>query len=93
MPVSPNPEASAIEDAYAEQLKKLYSVFVSNLVDAGAGGEQKSIERFTAGVNVSRRAKDLALVVLSKSSPAMGPSLARVEHGMVQAGAPFEETA
>ena len=77
-------EVDAIEGAFADQIKQLYKVLVANLVDSGsgAGAEQKSVERFLAGMKVSKRARELALAAVSGSATSGQPNLALVEHGL-----------
>ena len=83
MPSSGKAESSAIEDAYADQVKTLYKVLVSNLIDSsGSGdGEKRSLDRFSAGLRVARKARELALKATAAAPAEV--SLAHVEHGMV----------
>lgn len=68
-------EETAIEDAFQEQVRSLYRVLVSNLIDGGS--DEKPIEAFSAGLKIARRAKELASSA-SKASPAKRP--ARSKH-------------
>jgi hypothetical protein len=89
MPPPPSAEATAIEGAYGDQVKLLYKVLVSNLIDGAATGdsEQKSVDRFLAGLKMSRRGRDLALNALGSVVPSMELNSVRVEHGIVHANA------
>ena len=89
MPTPTSAETKAIEEAYADQVKLLYKVLVSNLIDAPAAGttEQKCVDRFRAGLKMSRRGRDLALNALGSATPAMELNSVRVEHGIVHANA------
>jgi len=80
-------EAKAIQDAYAEQLKALYKVLVSNLIDSSSStdGEKKSLERFSAGLKVAKRARDLALDTVAAAAPTTEVSSARIAHGVLPA--------
>jgi hypothetical protein len=83
MPLTATTESSAIEDAYGDQVKTLYKVLVSNLIDSSASseGEKKSLDRFSAGLRMARKARELALKATTGTP--VEASLAQVEHGMV----------
>jgi hypothetical protein len=66
-------EAAAIEEAYAEQVKHLFTVLIKNLEDE-SGNEQQVVDRFKAGLDISKRAKQLAL---SAASTEGGPKVAK----------------
>lgn len=51
------PEATAIADAYAEQVKTLYKVLVGNMI----ANDPAAAQKFTSGLNVAREARDAAL--------------------------------
>jgi hypothetical protein len=53
-------EASAVEDAYAEQIRGLFKVLFTNLIDS-PGSDQQSASRFSDGMTRAKRARDLAL--------------------------------
>jgi len=61
-----NPEASAIEEAYNERISSLFGVLVTNLGDKPAthSTEQQCVDKFKAGLNNLRKAKQLALAAL-----------------------------
>ena len=86
MPLTETTESGAIEGAYGDQVKTLYKVLVSNLIDSSGSsdGEKKSLDRFSAGLRVARKARELALKATA-GMPAEA-SLAQVEHGMVPIG-------
>jgi hypothetical protein len=50
-------EATAIADAYADQLKALYKVLLDNM----RAHEPTAVQQFTAGLNVAREARVAAL--------------------------------
>jgi hypothetical protein len=54
-------EAAAIDDAFQEKIGDLFKTLVTGLM---VGGEQKSVEGFTHGINFARRARELALDAL-----------------------------
>ena len=56
-------ETSAIEAAYQEQIHALFKVLVNNLIDEPISHQtdQQSLAKFTAGLNVAKRARQLAL--------------------------------
>jgi hypothetical protein len=58
---STSPEASAIQDAYADQLKLLFSTLCTNMASLS---EQESLANFTNGFNKATRARTLALGVV-----------------------------
>jgi hypothetical protein len=65
--ISSSAEASAIEDAYSEQIRGLFKVLFTNLIDQ-PGSDQQSASRFATGMTRAKRARDLALAAIE--SPA-----------------------
>jgi len=67
MPNATSPEAAAIEAAYQDQVQALFKVLFVNLVDEPVShqNDQQCVEKFTAGLNVAKRARDLALKVVA----------------------------
>ncbi len=63
MPNLTNSEATAIEAAYQDQVKALFNVLFTNLVDERVGHEtdQQCSEKFAVGIKIAKRARDLAL--------------------------------
>jgi hypothetical protein len=72
-----NPEADAIETAYEDHIAILYKNLVSCLMDSDTepspGGEQQCIQHFTTGLNLARRAKELALNICSATAATKVP--------------------
>jgi hypothetical protein len=70
-------ERSAIEAAYQEQIHALFKVLVNNLIDEPISHQtdQQSLAKFTAGLNVAKRARQLAL-------SAVAPRLAAATRGL-----------
>jgi hypothetical protein len=62
------PEADAIEQGYEDEIIALFRTLFTNLIDEPA--EQQSVAKFTAGLNVAKRARDLALGVIQPRSSA-----------------------
>ena len=64
---NPDPVADAIDVAFEDEIRLLFRNLVDCLADnvgaPTAGGEQKCLQHFTAGLNLARRAKELALTV------------------------------
>ena len=58
-----SPEAAAIEAAYGAQIQLLFSKLVTNIVDEPTthDTDQQSLDRFTKGLAIARRAGQLAL--------------------------------
>ena len=61
-----SPEADAIEQGYEDEIRELYRTLFTNLIDEPAG--KQSVARFTAGLNIAKRAHDLALGVIQSPS-------------------------
>jgi hypothetical protein len=60
---STDSETTAIEDAYKAEIQELFKILVKNLIGARNSHEtdQQCLSRFTAGLNVTQRARQLAL--------------------------------
>jgi hypothetical protein len=58
-----SPELNAIEEAYAEHVRNLFKVLVTNLIDGRVSRQtdQQSLQKFTAGLSFGKRARELAL--------------------------------
>jgi hypothetical protein len=52
-----NSEATALADAYKDQVKMLYKVLVDNMI----ANDPTAVQKFTSGLNVAREARDAAL--------------------------------
>jgi hypothetical protein len=67
-----SPEATAIEVAYEDEVKALFKVLVANLADEPVSHEvdQQCVDKFTAGLKLAKRARELALNVVVPASPA-----------------------
>jgi len=67
-----NSEVDAIETAYGEHVETLYKNLVMCLLDGGPapgpGAEQQCIRHFTTGLNLARRARELALTICSETA-------------------------
>lgn len=58
-------DSDAIDAAYRDKLGDLYVTMVRNLIERpDSHGEQTSVELFTNGLNLARRARDLALAAV-----------------------------
>ena len=57
-----SPEAAAIEAAYQAQVQALFKVLVTNLGDEPVShqSEQQSVDKFVRGLNIAKRARQLA---------------------------------
>jgi hypothetical protein len=60
------PEAQAIDAAYADHLMLLFKVLTTNLADKGTShqSEQQCVDKFKAGLELAKRARQLALGAL-----------------------------
>jgi hypothetical protein len=68
MPNADNsPEATAIEVAYEAQVQALFKSLITNLGDEPVSHQtdQQCVDKFTAGLNIAKRAKQLALNVIT----------------------------
>ncbi len=56
-------ETDAIAAAYTDEVKNLYHALFVNMasVDSSDANDQKNVERFTTGLSLAKRARDLAL--------------------------------
>ena len=59
--------ASAIEEAYSDEIRELFKVLFTNLIDS-PGSDQQSAAKFAAGLNRAKRARDLALAAIATAS-------------------------
>jgi hypothetical protein len=72
----PNPsssqETAAIEAAYRAQVELLFKSLVTNLGDQVVShqSDQQSLDKFKVGLNIAKRAKQLALNAVAPASPA-----------------------
>jgi len=58
-------DSDAIDAAYRDKLRELYLTLVRNLIERpDSHGEQTSVELFTNGLNIARRARELALAAV-----------------------------
>jgi hypothetical protein len=66
------PEVGAVESAYQDQIKLLFSTLCTNLSQQPVTHQtdQQCVDRFTAGFQVAKRARVLALDVVGAASPA-----------------------
>lgn len=69
---SNRPETAAIEAAYQAHLQTLFKSLITNLGDQPVSrqSDQQSVDKFTTGLNIAKRAKQLALNVVGPASPA-----------------------
>jgi hypothetical protein len=76
---SASPEVAAIEAAYATQLQLLFSRLVTNIGDEPTthDTDQQCLDRFSKGLGIARRARQLALGVMGSAAPAATPSARR----------------
>ena len=79
MPSPSSPEAGAIQDAYQAQVQALFKVLVTNIVDEPVSHEtdQQCLDKFTAGLNIAKRAKQLALSAVALTPGARAVSARR----------------
>jgi hypothetical protein len=70
-------ETSAIHAAYQEQIRALFKVLVNNIIDEPISHQtdQQSLAKFTTGLNVAKRARQLAL-------SAVAPTVAAATRGL-----------
>jgi hypothetical protein len=63
MPAATTPEAAAIEAAYGDQVKTLFGVLMQNLIAEPVSHttDQQCAQKFATGMQIAKRAKDLAL--------------------------------
>ena len=65
--LSSSTEASAIEEAYSDEIRELFKVLFTNLIDS-PGSDQQSATKFAAGLDRAKRARDLALAAIATAS-------------------------
>jgi hypothetical protein len=65
-------ETAAIEAAYRAQVELLFKSLVTNLGDQVVShqSDQQSLDKFKVGLNIAKRAKQLALNAVAPASPA-----------------------
>jgi hypothetical protein len=66
MPTASSSDATSVEAAYQDKVKALFAGLCTNLEQGG--GDQQSVQRFTKGYNLAKRAKELALNVVAGTS-------------------------
>jgi hypothetical protein len=69
---SNSPETAAIEAAYRAHVELLFKSLVTNLGDQVVShqSDQQSLDKFKVGLNIAKRAKQLALNAVVSASPA-----------------------
>jgi len=69
---SPSPETAAIEAAYQVHVQTLFRSLITNLGDQVVShqSDQQSLDKFKVGLNIAKRAKQLALNAVAPASPA-----------------------
>jgi hypothetical protein len=74
MMANPSAEAEAIETAYGAQVQSLFRTLVVNLGDEPVSrqSDQQSVDKFIAGLDVAKRARQLALKAVGAAAPARG---------------------
>ncbi len=77
---STSPETAAIEAAYRAHVELLFKSLVTNLGDQVVShqSDQQSLDKFKAGLNIAKRAKQLALTAVT---PALAVRLAAPRSG------------
>ena len=65
-------ETAAIETAYRAQVELLFKSLITNLGDQVVShqSDQQSLDKFKVGLNIAKRAKQLALNAVAPASPA-----------------------
>jgi hypothetical protein len=66
MPTASGQDATTVEAAYQDRVKTLFVGLCTNLEQGGS--EQQSMQKFTKGYNLAKRAKELALSVVGGTS-------------------------
>ncbi len=66
------PETAAIEAAYRAHVELLFKSLITNLGDQVVShqSDQQSLDKFKVGLNIAKRAKQLALNAVVPASPA-----------------------
>jgi hypothetical protein len=69
---STSPETAAIEAAYRAQVELLFKSLITNLGDQVVShqSDQQSLDKFKVGLNIAKRARQLALNAIGPASPA-----------------------
>jgi hypothetical protein len=69
---SNSPEVAAIEAAYRAHVELLFKSLVTNLGDQVVShqSDQQSLDKFRVGLNIAKRARQLALNAVVPASPA-----------------------
>jgi len=69
---STSPETAAIEAAYRAHVELLFKSLITNLGDQVVShqSDQQSLDKFKVGLNIAKRAKQLALNAVVPASPA-----------------------
>jgi len=69
---STSPETAAIEAAYRAQVELLFKSLITNLGDQVVShqSDQQSLDKFKAGLNIAKRARQLALNAVAPASAA-----------------------
>ena len=76
---SNNAEAAAIEAAYRTHVEVLFRALITNLGDQAVSHQtdQQCLDKFTVGLNIAKRARQLALNVVGAALPRMAAASAR----------------
>jgi hypothetical protein len=76
---SNSPETAAIEAAYRTQVELLFKSLVTNLGDQVVShqSDQQSVDKFKVGLNIAKRAKQLALNAVAPAPARIAPSRRR----------------
>jgi hypothetical protein len=69
---SSSQETAAIEAAYRAHVELLFKSLITNLGDQVVShqSDQQSLDKFKVGLNIAKRAKQLALNAVAPASPA-----------------------
>jgi hypothetical protein len=69
---SSSQETAAIEAAYRAHVELLFKSLITNLGDQVVShqNDQQSLDKFKVGLNIAKRAKQLALNAVAPASPA-----------------------
>ena len=69
---SSSQETAAIEAAYRTQVELLFKSLITNLGDQVVShqSDQQSLDKFKVGLNIAKRARQLALNAVAPASPA-----------------------
>src|SRR5262245_52920105 len=77
-------EVTAIEGAYQDRVRTLYTQLATNLGDAPVTHrtEQQCVDQFKTGLNVAKRARQLALDAVGAEMPAIASLAAKPKEGI-----------